>query len=167
MYGLISILYDEPKQKAFEELYIDSDSKDQLLLRSTLAEALKDCPRILPSHGSDFLLCTLTSYHKSAYDTFRIYQSIMRCFDKFSFGLLDDDIRWKDLNHIADECLVGIGFFKQYLKEKHKRKATPSVEYYSDVGSSSFSRLGYENIAKDFKGWTSFIESELAIASII
>ena len=88
MYGLIKCLYNEQQQTALETLYQDSDSKTQLLIRSTIAEALKDCPKILESHGSDWILCTLASYHKSDDDTARVFQGVMRMFDKMDFGLL-------------------------------------------------------------------------------
>jgi|ERR1035437_5459744 hypothetical protein len=167
MYGLISCLYNKKNQEAFKKLYLDSELRDQMLLRSTIAEALKDCPRILESHGADWILCSLASYHKSEDDTMRIYAGIMRHLESFSIGLLTDDIKWKDLNRISDECLVGIGFFRKYLEGKNKRKASPSVEYYSKVGAVAFDRLGFETIAKDFSGWTDFIEKELSDISII
>ena len=167
MYGLISCLYDEKKQKALESLYNNSDINDQFLIRSVISEALKDCPRILESHGTDFILCTLASYHKSDSDTVRVFQSIMKMFDGIDFGLLTEKIKWKSLNVIADECLVGVGFFRKRMDEMYKRHAAPSSEYYSKVGSAAFNRLGYEKISENFSGWTDFIEKELAVTSII
>src|SRR4051812_41514934 len=115
MYGLISCLYTPSNQHAFEKLYVESETKDQMLLRSTIAEALKDCPKILPSHGSDWILCTLASHKKSEDDTMRIYAAIMRNLEKFHFGLLTDDIKWKEMNDIADSCLVGLSFFRKNI----------------------------------------------------
>lgn len=166
MYGLIRCLYNEKEQKALESLYSDSDSATQLLIRSTIAEALKDCPKILESHGSDWILCTLSSFHKSSDDTMRVYQSIMSNLGHFSIGLLDDGIKWKNLDRISNECLIGVGFFRKYLEERCKRKASPSVEYYSQAGAIAFDRLGFDTIANDFLGWTSFIEKELSVTSI-
>ena len=165
MYGLINCLYkdNEKKQKALETLYLDSDSKTQFLIRSTIAEALKDCPRILEDNGTDFVLCTLASYHKSENDTMRIFQSIMRCFDGINFGLLTEEIKWKDLNLIADETLVGISFFRKRMEELNKRRAAPSVNYYEQAGALAFSRLGYETIGNEFNGWTEFINKELVL----
>jgi len=166
MYGLLEVLYDKNKQNKFKELYISSDSETQLLIRSTIAESLKDCPRILKSNGFDWLLCSLSSYHKNVDDTIRVYQSIIRTFYSIDFGLLTEDIKWKNLNSIADESLVGISFFRKYIEEMNKRRASPSVEYYSKAGSLAFHRLGYDNIGKDFLGWTSFIEKEIVITSV-
>lgn len=161
MYGLIKCLYNEEKQKSLETLYSDSDSTTQLLIRSTIAEALKDCPRLLESHGSDWILCTLSSFHKSPDDTMRIYQSIMSHLDKFSVGLLNDKIQWCELNEIADSCLVGLSFFRKYMEAKHKRKALPSPDYYREAGSTAFHRLGFDEIGAEFDGWVSFIEKEM------
>ena|ERR1035437_3588562 len=161
MYGLISCLYNKKNQEAFKKLYLDSELRDQMLLRSTIAEALKDCPRILESHGADWILCSLASYHKSEDDTMRIYAGIMRHLESFSIGLLTDDIKWKETNEIADCCLVGISFFRKYLETKHKQKALPSPDYYSKAGAMAFSHLGFEDIGSDFNGWTSFITKEM------
>lgn len=164
MYGLIQCLYTTENQKAFEKLYMDSDSKEQMLLRYTIAEALKDCPKILTSHGSDWILCTLASYKKSEDDTMRIYAGIMRNLEKFHFGVLTEDIKWKEINDIADSCLVGLSFFRKYVELKHKLKALPSPDYYFDVGSAAFSRIGFENIGEDFSGWVNFLEREFTLS---
>lgn len=166
MYGLIETVYDNAKQMAFKKLYLDSDIRDQFLLRSTLSQALQDCPKLIPSHGSDFILCVLASHHKSEDDTIRIYQSIMKIFDGIEFGLLTKDIKWKDLNSIADESLIGISFFRKHIEKMNKRRASPSVEYYSEAGALAFHRLGFEEIAENFNGWTNYIEDQLAITSI-
>jgi hypothetical protein len=161
VYGLLRCLYDEKKQKALESLYSDSDSSTQLLIRSTIAEALKDCPKILESHGSDWVLCTLASFHKPEEDTMRVYQAIMTQFDKFEIGLLDDKIQWRETNEIADSCLVGLSFFRKYLETKHKFKALPSPDYYRKAGTVAFHRLGYDDIADEFDSWVVFIQSEM------
>lgn len=164
MYGLIQALYSSDKQRAFEKLYIDSEPKEQMLLRSTLAEALKDCPKILPANGCDWILCTLSLYHKSPDDTMRVYQSIIKHLDHFSFGILTDEIKWREMNDIADSCLVGLSFFRKYIEEKHKRKALPSPDYYGKAGAVAFSRLGFEDIGDNFSGWTNFLEKEFIIS---
>ena len=161
MYGLIQTLYTPENQIAFERLYNDSESKEQMLLRSTIAEALKDCPKILPSHGSDWILCTLASYKKSEDDTMRVYSGIMRNLEKFHFGVLTEDIKWKEINEIADSCLVGLSFFRKYVETKHRLRALPSPNYYADVGSAAFNRIGYDDIANNFSGWVRFIEKEM------
>ena len=161
MYGLIKCLYSEKKQKLLESLYSDSDSSTQLLIRSTIAEALKDCPSIIESHGSDWILCTLSSFHKSEDDTIRVYQAIMNQFDKFSVGLLDENIKWRETNEIADSCLVGLSFFRKCLEEKYKRKASPSPDYYRKAGSVAFHHLGYDDIGTEFNKWVFFIEKEM------
>jgi len=168
MYGLLEILeYSDNKKTAFQNLYENADIKEQFLLRSVLAQALQDCPKIIPSHGTDWFLCVLASHHKCEDDTMRILQGLMRMFDDIGFGLLTENIEWKDLNRIADESLIGISFFRKHIEEMNKRHAAPSVEYYSEAGALAFQRLGYDDIGEDFTGWTDFIEKEMAITSII
>lgn len=161
MYGLIQTLYSSDNQRAFERLYIDSEPKEQMLLRSTLAEALKDCPKILPSHGYDWILCTLSSYNKSPDDTMRVYQGIVKHIDSFSIGILDDKIKWKPMSDIADSCLVGLAFFRKHIEEKHKRRALPSPDYYSKAGAVAFQRLGFDEIGDNFLGWVDFVKKEM------
>lgn len=161
MYGLIKCLYDDKKQQSLETLYSESDSHTQLLIRSTIAEALKDCPRLIESHGSDWVLCTLASFNKPEDDTMRVYQAIMSNFDSFSIGLLDDRIRLRNPEQIADSCLVGLSFFRKYLELKHRHNALPSPEYWSKVGSVAFSRLGYNRIGQEFDSWVVFINKEM------
>lgn len=144
-------------------LYNASDIEDQLLLRSTLAEALKDCPRILESHGSDWIFCTLSSFRKSPDDTARVFQAIIRNLERFQLGLLDEKIQWREMNEVADSCLVGLSFFREYLERKHQRRACPSPTYYSQAGALVFHRLGYEHIADEFEAWTLFIRKELTV----
>ena len=165
MYGLIKCLYSEEKQKSLESLYNDSDSKTQMLIRSTIAEALKDCPRILESHGSDWIFCTLASYHKSDDDTARVFQGIMRMFDKMDFGILTEDIKYKEMNAIADSCLVGLSFFRKRFEELHRRHAAPDIFYYRKTGSVAFQRLGFDEIGDNFNGWVNFIEKEMVVTS--
>jgi hypothetical protein len=163
MYGIINCLYTPENQRAFEKLYADSNSKEQMLLRSTIAEAFKDCPKILQQNGSDWILCTLASYHKSEDDTMRVFAAIMRNLEHFHFGLLTDDIKWKEMNDIADSCLVGLSFFRGYIETKHKRQALPSPDYYTKAGAVAFQRLGFEDVGKNFVGWSNFIKKEMTI----
>ena len=162
MYGIIECLYTLDNQRAFEKLYVESEPKEQMLLRSTIAEALKDCPKILPSHGCDWILCTLASYKQSEDDTMRIYAAIMNNLETFSVGLLTDDIKWKEMNDVADSCLIGLSFFRKHLELKHQRRAAPHPNYYSQAGSIAFKRLGWNKIGEDFVGWTDFITKEMS-----
>ena len=162
MYGLIEVLYDEDKQKAFEQLYVDSDVKGQFLLRSVLAQSLKDCPKIISSHGTDWILCTLCQFNKDEEDTVRVFQAIMKMLSKVrDIGLLNSNIEWYSTSDIADVTLVNVGLFRQRVEMLHRRRGAPSVDYYSQAGALAFHRLGYEGIAEDFNGWTAFLEKEL------
>lgn len=163
MYGLIKLLYDEPKQLAFENLYIDCEDNDRLLMRSIVAERLKDYPHLLPSNGTDWILCTLSTYHKPEDDTMRIFQALMRKLNRIQFGLLTTEIKWKEINDVADDCLVGLSFFKNKIEAMHQRRSAPSPDYYFNAGALAFQRLGFDDISKDFGGWINFIENEFII----
>jgi hypothetical protein len=166
MYGLIQTLYDKEKQEQFISLYGDCAPADQMILRATLAESLKDCPRILPSHGTDWILCTLASFQKSPEDTARIFHGVVRKLDRLSFGILNEKIQWKEMNDIADDCLVGLGLFRERMEHMHKFRAAPSPEYYEKAGELAFRRLGFESISENFVGWINFLEKELSETSI-
>ena len=160
MYGLIQTVYNDSKQSAFEKLYSDSDVKDQFLLRSSLAQALKDCPKLIPSHGTDWILCSLAQHKRDEEETVRVFQGIMKCMNHFSYGMLTEEIKWREMNSVADTCLVGIGFFREHMEHRHKRKAAPSVDYYSKMGALAYHRLGFDDLGDHFNDWTEFIEKE-------
>jgi len=164
--SLIKCLYDDKTQKSLESLYLNENCKTQFLIRSVIAESLKDCPKIFDANGTDFILCTLASYHKSDEDTARVFQSIIKKLKHISFGLLTEEIKWKEVSDIADTCLVNLSFFRKYMEELCNRRAAPPISYYKEAGSLAFQRLGYENISEDFDGWINFIENELSIISI-
>ena len=167
MYGLLEIAYNEKKQRRFEDLYVSGSSSDQMLLRRCLAHTLKDRANIIPSHGTDWFLCTLSQYGHTSDDTLRVLQSIIRFLGSFHFGIINEKIQYKSVPEIADTCLVGIGFFRDKMERMHKTKAAPSVDYYAEAGALAFVRSGYENIGNDFKGWTTFIEEELTLQEFL
>lgn len=164
MYDLLESMYSAEKITQIELLYSDSDVNDQFLIRASIANALKDHPpSVLKNNGTDWILCTLALHKKSPEDTMRVLQSILRFLRFFDFGMVDittKNIEFKDTPLIADTCLVGIGFFRERMERMHKRKAAPSVDYYTEAGRLAFIRTGYESIGEDFCGWTSFIEKE-------
>jgi len=163
MYGLIQTVYDESKQTAFKNLYMDADSKDQFLLRATLAQALKDSPKVIPSHGTDWILCTLAQHERQEEETVRVFQGIVKCLRSFSVGMLTDDIKWREMNDVADYCLVGIGFFREYMENLHRRRGAPSVTYYSKMGALAYQRVGFDELGEHFDEWTQFIEKEFIL----
>lgn len=171
MFGLLEAsLYNEDKQKAFISVYSDASEKEQLLLRGVLANALKDSPKIIPSHGYDWILCTLANHQKSADETTRVFQAIVNKLNYISYGFLTqhpqikDRLDWREMNDVADTCLVNLSFFKPKIEKMHKYKGSPSVNYYTKVGSVAFQRIGFENF--EFEAWTDYIENELALISM-
>ena len=165
MYGLIKTVYNAPQQEAFEKLYIDGDVKDQFLLRSTLAQALQDCPNLSPSHGTDWILCALSQHNREENETVRVFHGIMKHLHNFSYGMITDDIQWKNMCDVADSCLIGIGFFREHMEKRHRLKAAPSVNYYSQMGSLAYQRSGYEELGEHFNEWTEFIEEQFCFQS--
>lgn len=165
MYGLLEVLYDDvDKRDDFQGLYVDSDISGQLFLRSQIANQLKDCPRFLHDNGTDWILCTLCQYQKDEETTVRVFQSLIRYIDKpIDFGMLDKKIQMRKMSDIADSCIVGLSLFKDRFVYQHQRHASPSPEYYKQMGALAFERIGYSNIANDFSGWLSFIEKELTV----
>jgi hypothetical protein len=67
------------------------------------------------------------------------------------------------MNDMADDCLVGLSFFRERIERMHQRTAAPSTEYYMKAGSLAFQRLGFDEISQNFEGWVNFIENEFLI----
>ena len=163
MYGLLETIYDKKKISQIESLYENSDLSDQLLIRASIAEALKDREgKVITGNGMDWILCTLATHNKSPEDTLRIFQSINRSMENFTFGLLTDEIKLKHPYQIADTCLIGLGFFRNKMEQLHRLRAAPSLKYYWEAGRLAFIRTGYTSISKDFSQWIDFIENEFS-----
>lgn len=163
MYGLIQTAFSKKQQKAFVDLYSDASNKEQLLLRQSLAQALKDCPALIPSHGTDWMLCTLAQFEKPEDDTMRVLNALVRCMRGWTHGMLTEKIQMKPIVEIADTCIVGIGMFKDYFDYMHRRGGAPTVEYYTKLGVFAFHKTGFDDIADDFVGWTEFLEREFTL----
>jgi hypothetical protein len=163
VYGLIQTAFDRNKQKSFINFYAEATSKEQMLLRQSLAQALKDCPEVIPSHGTDWMLCTLAQYEKSQDDTTRVLNALVRCLRGWTHGMLTEKIQMKPIVEIADTCIVGVGMFRDYFDYMHHRRSAPSVDYYTKLGVFAFHKTGFDDIADDFCGWTEFLEKEFTI----
>jgi len=164
MYGLLELMYDGKKAESFKDLYIESDSDQQFRLRGYIAEQLKDIPKFIPLHGTDWILCTLCQYQKNEEDTVRIFQSIVRYIHQpITFGLLDEKIKSRNMSDVADSCIVGLSIFKERFEYTYKVHASPSPDYYKQLGALAFDKIGYSGIAYNFDGWVQFLEKELTV----
>jgi hypothetical protein len=111
----------------------------------------------------------LTQHEREEEETVRVFQGIMKCLNHFSYGMLTEDkmmgrgIEFREMSDVADTCLVGIGFFRDYMERRHRLKAAPSVDYYSKMGALAYHRLGFEDLGDHFNKWTDFIEKEFPL----
>lgn len=168
MQGLIKILFSAQKCEALKRLYDSCDAEDQTLIRSTIAEQLKDTPYLIPDNGTDWLLCSLMSMKQSPSETVRVFQALAKFLysnenQEFTFlKRTENGLAYRRPTDIADSCLFLVGVFPEYLEQKTNRSGAPSIGWYSKLGALNFSIIGYENISKHFKQWTQFIHEELA-----
>jgi hypothetical protein len=158
MKALLEILYNSGKAEATQRLYKSSDDSERLLIRSVVAQALKDRADIISGNGADWILCTLCQFERDGENTIRVLRALMRYIgNDIDVGLLNKQIEYKGMDEVADSCLVGVSIFREYIKRRSL------IEYYSRVGMLAFDRLGYSNIANEFDGWVEFLRKELTI----
>ena len=125
--------------------------------------------RIIPiKHSEDYFLSQLYQSNRPAKETMRILKTLNRyvkCCNRDIFYSIDvineRTIRFKPLNDLADDCLLTVALFAKHILELNRRHAAPSIQWYKMVGTTSFERLGYYDIANDYDYWTDFISEHI------
>jgi len=125
--------------------------------------------RIIPiKHAEDYFLSQLYQSNRPAKETMRILKTLNRyvkCCNRDIFYSIDvineRTIRFKPLNDLADDCLLTVALFAKHILELNRRHAAPSIQWYKMVGTTSFERLGYYDIANDYDYWTDFISEHI------
>lgn len=124
---------------------------------------------ILPiRHTEDYFLSKLYLTNKPANETMRILKTLTRyvkicnrdifyTIEIFNNGTL----RHKPLSDLADDILITVSIFSKHIQKLHKRGAAPSIQWYIQVGSTSFQQLGYPDIANAYGYWTCFIQEHI------
>jgi len=166
MLGLMAALkYPAEKQEQAKSLYHESSYSDQILIRSSIAHALEDCPSMLESHGPDWMLCTLCKRERPSDETMRVFQSLLRfVYEPIDLYLIEvgNTPRFKPMEDVADTCLIGVGLFKDYIANRSSRHGSPSPKWYADAGRLAFARSGHDDVAAEFDQWTGFIETNFS-----
>lgn len=164
MKELINLAFKSSKRDLVKDLFFNNSSgEDRLLIRCQVARILEDNPTIIQSSGKEWILCVLSKFEKNENDTLRVFSSLCNCLrGEFNHHVLDENIKFKEVSTIADNCLVGLSFFKKRIISKHQTKSSPSVSYYRNLGIQSFCACGFERISQDFDDWVEFIETELS-----
>lgn len=106
--------------------------------------------------------------NKSENETMRILKTLNR-YAKFcardmfhSIDIINEKtIRFKPVNDLADDCLLTVSLFKKHVEELYRHRAAPSINWYIQVGASSFEKLGYYDIAGNYEFWYYFIREHI------
>ena len=121
-------------------------------------------PIIPIKYTEDYFLSQLYLASKPDDETMRILKTLNRYVKHcnrdmfYSIEILNErTIRFKPLNDIADDCLLTISLFRKHIEELRRRRAAPSLHWYVMIGTRSFERLGYYDIARNYEFWTDFI----------
>jgi len=115
----------------------------------------------------DFFMSKLYLSNHPENETVRICKTLVRfikcqhdIFGSLEF-LNDHTIRTKPLNDLADDCLMSVALFSKHIQSRSQRYGSPSVEWYVYVGTRSFEKLDYKEIAQNYNFWTSFISEHI------
>jgi len=119
-------------------------------------------------HAEDFFLAQLYMANRPENETLRILKTLTRyakCCDRDIFYSIEiinkKTIRLKPLNDLADDCLLTVSLFKKHINKLHNRKASPPFSWYIQIGTGSFERLGYYDIARNYEFWVMFIREHI------
>ena len=75
----------------------------------------------------------------------------------YSIDISEKNIKYKDLDDLADDCLMTVSIFKKHIQKLWKRHAAPPLSWYVYIGTDSFKKLGYYDIANNYDFWRMFI----------
>tara|TARA_B100000131_G_C17692048_1_gene441108 strand:- start:29 stop:400 length:372 start_codon:yes stop_codon:yes gene_type:complete len=117
----------------------------------------------------NWLLETLYKANKTDAETFRIFQCLSRYFnDKRDFiGIIesinDRTIRFKPLTDLADDCFFSVSVMPDVVRSRKRRRGTPGVRFYSQVGRHAYSQIGYNMIDKNWDFWVSYVNTHVSL----
>jgi len=100
-----------------------------------------------PEHETLRILKTLIKYAHVERDIFCIIEVIN-----------EHTVRMKPLNDLADDCLISVALFSDYLKKRRLNRAYPDVKWYYSIGKQSFEKLGYYDISRHYDFWLDYLK---------
>jgi len=120
-------------------------------------------------HTEDWFLSQLYASNKPDNETMRILRTLNRYVKLasnrdlfYSIDIINEKtIRCKPLNDLADDCLLTVSLFSKHIKKLHQYHASPSPRWYILIGTTSFERLGYYDIARNYDYWVNFIREHI------
>jgi hypothetical protein len=116
-----------------------------------------------------WLLELLYNANKTDTETFRIYKCLSRYInDKREFtGILEEVIptvlRFKPLNDLADDCFFSVSVMPDVINSRYRRRGAPDITFYSNMGKSAYSKIGYNNISHNWSFWVSYVGNNLRL----
>jgi hypothetical protein len=114
-------------------------------------------------YSADWFLSQLYQSNHPDSETMRILQTLNK-YVRLQTNrdiFYERTIRSKSLNDLADDCLLIVSLFNKHIKELHRRHAAPPTHWYVMVGTNSFERLGYYDIARNYDFWVCFIREHV------
>ena len=106
--------------------------------------------------------------NKDDNETLRILQTLNRYVKIsnrdifYSIDIINEKtIRFKPISELADDCLITVSLFEKHINKLHKYRAAPPVCWYIKIGTSSFEKLGYYDIARNYDFWIDFIREHI------
>lgn len=169
MQGLLTKLFEPTKAESIKDLYESGTSREQQLIRATIANTAEDSGAIFDSNGTDWVLCVLCKADKPLHSTSRVFEAVAKQLINQSWvfegliEILNNKCHIRDFKNVADDCLLGVSLFRKSLESKAHRYGAPNPEYYSNLGRFAFNTTGYEDIAQDWEFWTDFLQNEFTI----
>lgn len=161
-----------PNQAAtIESLYQQGTEKERSLICAAVASMAEDCPTLLETNGTDWVLCVLHKAQKSPHTTVRIFEAVATLLaSNWLFTGVTNlkpigkhvECTLPTLPVVANNCLLSLSFFPGVIAAKHERYGAPAATFYAETGKSAFSATGYADIAESWDFWVTFLNEELA-----
>lgn len=123
----------------------------------------------LIENSEQWILETLYRANRTDIETYRLYQTLRRyIYDVRDFNGIIEQIspmgmRFKPNTDIADDCFFSVSVFPDNIRRRSKRKGSPNLRYYSNMGRSAFDSIGYPLIAKNWKFWVNYVQEYIIL----
>ena len=120
-------------------------------------------------HSEQWILETLYRANRTDVETYRLYQTLRRyIYEVRDFNGVIEQIspmcmRFKPNTDIADDCFFSVSLFEPQIRRRSRRRGTPGVRFYSNMGRSAFEKTGFPGISKNWRFWVNYVQEFLLL----
>lgn len=157
---LLDELFSEEKSKALDKLAQDDSQKIRLSVARHVGKTLQEQGLVLaPSTEQLFALMSMANFADSDLECVYVAGVIRHLLPR-------KDILPYAIDHkgyeLASRCLVSLGLFYKAMERRTKKQGAPEPSFYREIGKSTFSQIGAQDVSNNFERWEGFMSEVFA-----